>query len=482
MLVAGAAASMIAPYAQATDINLEDMNSYSNSSKSAGFTNNYLNVQPGDWAHQSIKDLVKSRGCDINVSDKALTRFEAASIVNSCLGDVAEVSNIERTLIDEFSSELALLRGRVDGIEARMNEFEAGTFSDTTTLDGKAVFLIGGIDGNNDTNSPDTENLVAGYVYQMNLNTSFTGDDNLYVRLKTGGPGNAIKNNFGNKPSTYHNETSASDNIIKVDKIWYTFPIGDKVTATLGPLIENYYMLAATPSVYKPKVLKAFRFGGHGIAFGASSSVGAGLKYVGDNGFASSITLNSKNGSSTTGLLTDGDDSKVNVMGAYTGDNYHVSATYTTQHNGWTHGYPYFSTVSHVGKDTTGWALRGWWRPEEAGTAVPSVSVGFDTVSFTGVTDGFTEGEGYSIGLNWSDLFQADDTVGIAFGQPIKGSNHTTAGTASIDPFLWEAYYSFKPNDSIEITPGIFGGSDLKDTTSSDDNLFGFVVATTFKF
>ena len=72
LLVAGAAASMIAPFAaQATDINLEDLNSYSNSSKSAGFTNNYLNIQPGDWAHQSIKDLAMSRGCDINEGDKA---------------------------------------------------------------------------------------------------------------------------------------------------------------------------------------------------------------------------------------------------------------------------------------------------------------------------------------------------------------------------------------------------------------------------
>ncbi len=483
LLVAGAAMSMIAPFAaQATDVNLEDMNSYSNSSKSAGFTNNYLNVQPGDWAHQSIKDLVKSRGCDINVSDKALTRFEAASIVNSCLGDVAEVSNIERTLIDEFSSELALLRGRVDGIEARMNEFEAGSFSDTTTLDGKAVFLLGAVDGNPDVVATTTDKLVAGYVYQMNLNSSFTGDDNLYVRLKASGPGNGIKTNFGQKPHTYHNETSGTDNILKVDKIWYTFPVGDKVTATVGPLIENYYMLAATPSVYKPKVLKAFRFGGHGIAFGASSSVGVGLKYEGDNGFASSITLNSKQGSTTTGLLTKDDDTKLNVMGAYTGDNYHFSATYTTQQDGWTHGYPYYSTVSHVGKDTTGFALRGWWRPDETGTAVPSVSVGYDTASFEGVSSGFKEGEGFSVGLNWSDMFQADDTIGIAFGQPIKGSNHTTSGTASIDPFLWEAYYSFKPNDSIEITPGIFGGSDLKNTSVSNDNIFGFVVATTFKF
>ena len=241
-------------------------------------------------------------------------------------------------------------------------------------------------------------------------------------------------------------------------------------------------MMAATPSVYKPKVLKAFRFGGHGIAFGASTSVGLGVKYEGDNGFATGATLNSKHGGTTTGLLTKDDDTKLNIMGAYTSDNYHVSATYTTQQNGWTGGYPYFSTVKHSDTDTTGFALRGWWRPDETGTAVPSISVGYDTVSFENVSSGFKEGEGFSVGLNWSDMFQADDTIGIAFGQPIKGSNHTTAGTAGTDPFLWEAYYSFKPNDSIEITPGIFGGSDLKDTSTTDDNIFGFVVATTFRF
>ena len=486
MLVAGAAASLIAPLAaQATDVNLEDMNSYSNSSSSAGFTNNYLNVQPGDWAHQSIKDLVKSRGCDINLNDKSLTRFEAASIVNSCLGDVAEVSNIERTLIDEFSSELALLRGRIDGVEARMNEFEAGSFSDTTTLDGKAVFVLSAVDGNDKigaavgaTSSTLSEAATLAYVYQMNLNTSFTGDDNLYVRLKTGEGWGNIKT----KPATYHNEVySDNDGVLRVDKIWYTFPIGDKVTATVGPLIENYYMLAATPSVYKPKLLKAFRFGGHGIAFGASTSVGAGLKYVGDNGFASSITVNSKNGEDAVGFLTKDDQNKVNVMGAYTGDNYHLSATYTTQQKGYTGGYPYFSTLAakQGNTDTDGWALRGWWRPDETGTAVPSVSVGYDTVSYS-TTNGYQDGEGYSIALNWNDMFQADDTIGVAFGQPIKASNHTNGTSTDVDPFLWEVYYSFKPNDSIEITPGVFGGNDAYPDT--EDDVFGAVLSTTFKF
>ena len=476
LLVAGAAVSMVAPFAaQASNVNLEDMNSYSNSSKSVDFTNNYINVQPGDWAHQSIKDLVNSRGCDINVGDKTLTRFEAAAIVNSCLGNVAEVSNIERSLIDEFSSELALLRGRIDGIEARMNEFEAGSFSSTTTLDGYAAFALAAVDGGDTVG--EHEKTTSNYVYQMNLNTSFTGDDNLYVRLKAKGGWS----NLGKKPGTYHNLPGGGSDTLAVDKIWYTLPINDRWTATIGPKIENYYMLAATPSVYKPKLLKAFRFGGHGAAFGASTSTGLGLKYEADNGFASSVTVNSKGGSGSNGFLTKEDVNKVNVMAAYTADNYHLSATYTTQQGAF-NAFQYFSTTDVTGsKDTDGYALRAWWRPDETGTAVPTVSIGFDTMTFDGTnSNGFTEGSGYSVAFNWSDMFQADDTIGVAFGQPIRGTKNTTSTTKDVEPFIWELYYSFKPNDSIEVVPGIFGGSDVMDAT--DEDLFGAVLTTVFRF
>ena len=115
LLVAGAALSLVAPMAsQASDVNLDDMKSYSNSSNSAGFTNDYLNIEPGAFIHQSINDLAKSRGCSVDISNRSISRYEAASIVNSCLGDVAEVTTVERSLIDEFSSELALIRGRID--------------------------------------------------------------------------------------------------------------------------------------------------------------------------------------------------------------------------------------------------------------------------------------------------------------------------------------------------------------------------------
>ena len=84
------------------------------------------------------------------------------------------------------------------------------------------------------------------------------------------------------------------------------------------------------------------------------------------------------------------------------------------------------------------------------------------------------------VGLNWADIFQPSDKIGVAAGSVLSIDDHI-AGVADneVDPFLWEAYYSFRPNDSIEVTPAVFGGTDIHDTA---DDLFGAVLTTTFKF
>ena len=131
MLVAGATLSLIAPIAaQASDVvSLEEINSYARSTK------------------------------------KRSSRLD------------------NKTFINEVSEDIANLKDRFDGLEARQNNFEAGSFSDTTTADSKAVFTVGSMDTDNDAY---TGQVLSEYVYQMNLNTSFNGDDNLYIRLKTG--------------------------------------------------------------------------------------------------------------------------------------------------------------------------------------------------------------------------------------------------------------------------------------------------------
>ena len=93
MLVATASLGLIAPIAaQASDvINLEGMNDYNRSKKSS-------------------------------------TRLDSNTFVN------------------EVNEELATLKGRVDGLEAQQNNFEAASFSDTTTMDGKAIFTVQSVD------------------------------------------------------------------------------------------------------------------------------------------------------------------------------------------------------------------------------------------------------------------------------------------------------------------------------------------------
>ena len=384
-----------------------------------------------------------------------------------------------KTFINDVNEDIAVLKGRVDGIEAQQNDFEAGAFSSTTAMDGKAVMWIGAIDGANNTGAQEA--VQTGYTYTMNLNTSFSGDDNLYTRLKAGETGAA----WATKEH-YHIETKVTTaDAFKLDKMWYTFPVGDNITAFVGPRIENYYMYV-TPSIYQPGALKSMKLGGNSN-FGASTDVGYGFKYETDGGFAFASNIVSKGADSTAGHLGKTDESKWDTQIAYTTDRWHVSGTLSNQ-QGW-NGQAYNATAQAdgiadaAGEDATGYALRAYWRPENTGTATPEISVGYDVRS---ADDTVTAGEGkesdsYFVGLTWRDMFQADDRIGFAITQPLKVTEcNGTCSTTEVDPLVWEAYYSFRPNDSMEVRPAIFGGTDIENST--DDDIFGAVLTTVFKF
>ena len=421
MLVAGASLSLLAPVAsQASDVvNIEEMNSYARS--------------------QSKSSRIDSK-----------------------------------TFINEVSEDIAILKGRVDGLEAQQNDFEAGAFSETTSMDGKAVFTIGAVDYSlaSETASEATQAM---YTYTMNLNSSFTGDDNLYVRIKTGNHTDWSKTKtYG----TYLSSANGNGGELKVDKIWYQFPVGDNNTVWVGPQIENYYMHGTTPSIYKP-VTKQFTLGGNGEAYGASTDTGAGWAYKADNGFAVSSNVGTKSTTTTsgtnTGLLTNESKTSWATQVGYTKPNYSVSALLNIKSNGWSDTY--YHTADHGTGGNGNFSsvgLRGWWRPDNTGTAMPSISVGFDTTEYDGAPSSTSNSTAYFVGLNWQDMFQADDRIGLAFGQP------TTNESESVDPFAYEVYYSFNPNDSVTVTPAVFGGTDRNGTSGAD--IFGAVVETTFKF
>ncbi len=426
MLVAGASLSLLAPVAsQASDVvNIEEMNSYARSQ-------------------------AKSSRIDSN------------------------------TFINEVSEDIVNLKSRVDGLEVKQNEFEAGSFSDTTTLDGKVNFTIGALsyDGSG-TDTVSNEAALFQYTWTGNLNTSFTGDDNLYVRLKTGNASSWTKDK---DHGTYLSSAKGNSNELKVDKIWYSFPVGEKNTVFVGPLIENYYMHGTSPSIYKP-VLKAFTLGGNAAAYGASTDTGAGWVYKADNGFAISSNIGTKSGSTQkdadgkyipSGLLTNESKTSWATQVGLTKDQWAVSAMVNLKYNDW--GDSYFSTATgdDRNENSTNYGLRAWWRPQETGTATPEVSFGYDY----SVLDGYSSKDTtdmYFVGLSWLDMFNPDDRIGVAFGQPQMREN------TGAEPFMWEAYYGFKVNDSVTVTPTIFGASNANGTEGEDYT--GAVIETQFKF
>ena len=385
-----------------------------------------------------------------------------------------------KSFVNEVNEDLATLNQSEQDLEASQVNFEAGSFNDTTTLDGKVIFTVGALNSPVDGTGAArmSESTKATYSWQANLNSSFTGDDNLYVRLKTGNATDWTKSTtFG----TYLTSSKGNSDTIKIDKIWYTFPLGNH-TFWVGPKIENYYMHGTTPSIY-PAVTKQFTLGGNGAAYGASTNPGIGWTYKNDNGFAISSNAVSQEGDSTGGWGTDESKTSWATQIGYTKPNYSASLMVNMKYNGWTDSY--FSTPlglarptaagAATGGNSTNIGLRAWWRPDDSGTAIPSVSVGFDTSETDNSTASNTKA--YFLGLNWEDAFTPDDRIGLAFGQPQTREDET------VDPFAWEVYYTYQVNDSVSITPAVFGGSDRGGKYDDDSTDYqGAVIETTFKF
>ena len=420
MLVAGASLSLLAPVAaQASDVvNIEEMNSYARSQ-------------------------TKSSRID------------------------------SKTFINEVSEDIAILKSRVDGLEVKQNEFEAGGFSDTTVMDQKVVFDIGVMDFSETDDTNETTQFA--YSYRMNLNTSFTGDDNMYIRILSGNHGKWMKDS---NDGGYLTSVGKGNNL-QVDKIWYSFPVGESNTVWVGPKIENYYMHGTAPSIYKP-VTKQFTLGGNGNAYGASTDTGAGWAYKADNGFAfsSNVGTKSKTTNGDTGLLTDHSKTSWATQIGYTQPQYAVSAIVNLKYNKWSDGYLHTAAADDAvtGGDGnhTAYGLRGWWRPQETGTATPSVSLGYDTTQYSGVPSGTSDSSDmWFVGLQWQDMINADDKIGFALAQPTMHDDETNS------PLAYELYYSYKANDSVTVTPTIFGGTDRDGGT---EDVFGALVQTTFKF
>ena len=275
LLVAPAALGLLAPVAaNATELNINGVSDYAATGEQVTSITQFSDVYPTDWAYQALSNLIERYGCVAGYpngtyrGNRAMTRFEAAALLNACLDRVTEVTDELKRLMKEFEKELAILKGRVDGLEARVGELEATQFSTTTKLKGVATFVIGA-----NSFGGDAKQGAADYVFGTNAYDQFSNLE---------GFGRDGNNRAGRRIAL--NEFFDEDNRVRNDVDFGGFRSGDRNTkraraaaATSGGTSFNYDLKLFLDTSFTGKdllrtVLRAGNF--EDSAFGGGGYVG----------------------------------------------------------------------------------------------------------------------------------------------------------------------------------------------------------------
>ena len=516
LLVAPAALGLLAPVAAtAAELNLDGVNKYAAEEQVTSISQ-FSDVKPTDWAYQALSNLIERYGCVAGYPDgtykgaRAMTRFEAAALLNACLDRVTEVTDELKKLMAEFEKELAILKGRVDGLEAKVGELEANQFSTTTKLKGIATFTIGGASngfvGNFDNavintanGAAQAANVITGvqaervafnYDVRLMLDTSFTGKDLLRTTLRSGNFGGSVFGPGGSALMETAFQEEAGSDVVSIDRLFYQFPISENFTGTFGAKVRQDDMLAMWPSVYPAdSVLDRFTLAGANGAYNLNLGAGAGIWYE-KEGFSVSVSYVSNeysapysyqnnfvdangNGFSTGGGLGDGSTTTVQVgyaasnWGAAFAYNYTEAATIL----GGVSFLPTEISIFNV-NGSNNYGFSAYWQPEESGW-IPSISAGVGATQYNG-SGASDDTWSWMVGLQWADAIIKGNAFGIGLGE----------SNTEFNQFGLEVWYKFQVTDNISITPAIFwienGGFDFG--TNTVDDSVGAVLKTTFKF
>ncbi len=495
----------------------------------------FSDVQPTDWAFQALQSLVERYGCIAGYpngtyrGNRALTRYEFAAGLNACLDRVNELiatatadlvrkedlATLQR-LQEEFSAELATLRGRVDALEARTAELEANQFSTTTKLVGEAIFNISDIFGSDDRAVPsgvnqataqdlDSNTIFANRV-RLNLNSSFFGTDQLQTRLQARNI-TPYGTNVTGTDMTRLGFDGNNNNDIEIDKLNYAFNLSEairiKVDAFGGEFYENINNF--NPDLASSGRGAISRFGrfnpiyrqGNGGA-GATINLNPRGPITVSAGYLANRANNPNDGS---GLL-DGSYAAIGQIAFQPNQAFNIGLTYahTYLNRGGT------GNVNNIGGnllfDATG---SQYANNPFGGNALSSDHYAVEAVLRLGpkITVGgwygYSEAQGkgaasgnnayfetYAATVSFRDFGRQGSVLAFIFGQPPKatGNDFVQNGVRRQDrdtSYHLEALYRLQLSDNIAVTPGVLVILNPEHNDNNDAIYVG-TLRTTFTF
>jgi len=353
----------------------------------------------------------------------------------------SDVSSIE--FANSFNREERSANTLIAGGEGLVedNSYDGG-FSDTTTASFSADFAIGAVDDDGYTASVDGVKSV--YGFQIDLNTSFTGEDSLDISIDAGNGGNGLSEFDLNDTST------TTDDVLAVDGVSYTFPVG-AATLFVGDNTDGS-LLYSTACVYGGPTNTLDDCGNASSALGGGQGTAAGASFELGNGFT--VALGYTGDGTTSGLMTSEGLDAYGGQLSYAADTYGASLTYAL-------------IEGASSTDTTFIAANGYWTPSETGS-VPSVSVGYEVGDPENTAVDTTQ---WFVGLQWDEI--GPGSLGAAVGTAGAFAENAT------ELLMYEAFYSYAVNDGMTITPLVY----IKETSEAGvDDETGVMVKTSFSF
>ena len=350
--------------------------------------------------------------------------FKSLLVAPATLGLLAPMSaTANEVTINDFNAaeEIAVTNGRIDGLEARFNNLEAGSFSDTTTASFGSTFYVGTVG-----EGVDDGVITFTYDFGLGLSTSFTGEDSLDVAMIGGNAStSAVDGVMGG---------DGTGDALVLDGIAYTFPIGGlTVTTGDGVGVDDLNTGACVYSAFTDTISDC---GTSSVGGSADSAVA--VSYDFGNGFTAAGGLGF--GTEDSGIFSDQDASTIGLEGAYTTDVYGVSLAYTDDDSNGAGNF---------------YSLQAAFTPD----SIYSISAGYETD-----TD-----------FDTNSLF-VGSTIDVGPGSLSVGASTQGLADDHDDNYMYEVAYSYDVNDGMTVTPGLFIIED------ADDDQFGMVVTTSFSF
>ena len=322
-------------------------------------------------------------------------------------------------------------------------------------MKGKAGFLIGAESLDGDAN----EAVMGEYFFEVDLNTSFTGDDKLNIELETGNhPGAGV-----GKDKEGLDWGSDNGDTLKITDLNYSFPlggwnlaVGDSMDASktwpnacsMNNMVDNLGDCGAGNSV---------DLGGD-VSFSASKEFG--------DGWEIGLGISADSGETSRGGFTKEGDDFYGIALGYESDTYGFTVAYSMKEK----------TDTSGGSDATAWdsgdtqtdstyyGLVAYYSPESSPLTLSG------GVELTDVEGTDTDKTQWALGVS-TELGEGTLSANI-------GTNGAIADNAA-EEMAYDLSYEYPLNDSTTITPFVYI---VEESAANTDDAVGIGASVMFKF